>query len=205
MSANRDREKARRAYYTQQQAARRVVLKQLNACGECTAYCTALAVSDLEKPMNSPCKYEMHGKGCSIYTLPQRPAECASYQCLWRQANAKGAAEAHNRPDVLGVIFDIGLHGITEGIPTITAREVIPGALESQKVQLMIELFAKEGAVVLIGLKNKRSIKAPPHIIEQVAKRMRERAGAAGAAEEAIDTLKQRIDNITTSVDRLCL
>jgi len=53
----------------------------IRSCGDCKACCTILAVHELHKPANTPCKH-LCETGCSIYE--KRPVTCFAWFCLWR-------------------------------------------------------------------------------------------------------------------------
>ena len=50
-------------------------------CGECGMCCKLLGIETIAKPTGSWCPHFQRGRGCSIYT--ERPAVCASFECLW--------------------------------------------------------------------------------------------------------------------------
>lgn len=50
-------------------------------CGSCTLCCKVLGIAALGKPAGTWCAHCAPGKGCAIYSA--RPAECASFACLW--------------------------------------------------------------------------------------------------------------------------
>lgn len=53
-------------------------------CGSCTLCCRLLPVRTLEKPANTRCQHQRHGKGCRIYAdLQLRVPECHTWTCRW--------------------------------------------------------------------------------------------------------------------------
>ena len=50
-------------------------------CGDCTLCCKVMAIEAFAKPVNAWCRHCKPGRGCAIYA--DRPAECASFSCLW--------------------------------------------------------------------------------------------------------------------------
>lgn len=73
------------------------------SCGNCTLCCKVLAVPELEKPADVPCKHI--GKGCSIYE--DRPQSCRDVECLWlltRNRVMNVTMPASTRPDRCGVV-----------------------------------------------------------------------------------------------------
>jgi hypothetical protein len=73
------------------------------SCGKCTACCTALQVTEIEKPDYVRCTHLRTGSvtGCGIY--PSRPDSCRSWKCLW----LRGVGEKQERPDKLGIVLDV--------------------------------------------------------------------------------------------------
>jgi Fe-S-cluster containining protein len=69
-------------------------------CGECTACCTAVAVQELNKPINVRCPHVCE-RGCSIYD--HRPGPCAAFQCVWLH----GILPDKFRPDQCGVVWEL--------------------------------------------------------------------------------------------------
>jgi hypothetical protein len=67
-------------------------------CGECRACCTACAVNELDKPINTPCKH-LAPVGCGIYE--SRPQSCRDYDCAWLHGHF---ADEH-RPDRTGIVW----------------------------------------------------------------------------------------------------
>lgn len=91
------------------------------ACGDCHACCVVPEIEHLGKPARVPCRH-LCDEGCRVYV--ERGEVCRSFRCLWLE----GAMGAGNRPDKLGVMFNlIELDAIT---PAIVATEVLPGALQ---------------------------------------------------------------------------
>src|SRR5574343_1383855 len=72
-------------------------------CGDCQACCMAIAVHELHKPMWQECEHQC-SNGCAIYG--EHPESCKGYWCLWQHGVLKGE---ENRPDKLGVIFDLAV------------------------------------------------------------------------------------------------
>lgn len=104
-----------------------------NTCGECTACCTVLPISERDwvKPAGKPCEH-LCDKGCSIYGKPEWPNLCAKYLCGWRDITWLGE-QPDCRPDRLGIIFQSH-----EGGNLIAMYEVRPGAAYEEKVCLVV-------------------------------------------------------------------
>lgn len=69
-------------------------------CGDCRACCFTFANHELEKPEYKWCQHACEG-GCAIYG--KHPMECRGFFCTWLQ----GFANEEDRPDKVGVVFDI--------------------------------------------------------------------------------------------------
>jgi len=78
------------------------------ACGDCTACCTVLAVSELQKPMRWACNH-VSCSGCGVYE--SRPGSCRVFNCLWLRGAISG--DDSRRPDRLGLLFDCFRSSIT--------------------------------------------------------------------------------------------
>lgn len=50
-------------------------------CGDCSLCCKLLPNVALDKPAGQACKFQRHGKGCTIYA--RRPEECQFWSCRW--------------------------------------------------------------------------------------------------------------------------
>ena len=122
-------------------------------CGECTVCCTALGVSEFEKPPRTACIYEKD-KSCSVYK--DRPQSCRDYECLWLQ----GAMPAYARPDRFGVLFDAHPEGTA-----VVAREIEPGAFERSTVDDLMKRFASRFVLYIMTANNKRRIVGPPELV----------------------------------------
>lgn len=68
-------------------------------CGDCTACCTLLAVSEINKKAGKSCKYCT--TKCSIYST--RPLACKEFSCAYHQMNK---VSIKLRPDKCGIIFE---------------------------------------------------------------------------------------------------
>jgi hypothetical protein len=76
------------------------------SCGTCTLCCKLLGISALEKPPGQWCSHCTPGKGCGIYA--ERPAECASFACLWLSDSQFPDAL---KPDRTKVVFALDADG----------------------------------------------------------------------------------------------
>lgn len=91
-------------------------------CGGCTACCTTISVSEIDKPAYSPCR-QLHAPfsasvGCRIYN--RRPFSCSAWSCLWITSPSMSDAL---RPDRCGVIFDPMLDvAAIDGVTKVAAQ-----------------------------------------------------------------------------------
>lgn len=72
-----------------------------NRCGNCTACCKTVGVTDIAKPPNKWCDKCDIGKGCTIYDI--RPASCAAFECFWF---SNEWIHGDLRPDRCKVVFE---------------------------------------------------------------------------------------------------
>jgi hypothetical protein len=75
-------------------------------CGDCQLCCRLLPVKGINKPSNTRCQHQRHGKGCAVYHKPEKgfPWECGMWNCVWLQND--DAAELR-RPDRAHYVLDI--------------------------------------------------------------------------------------------------
>lgn len=113
------------------------------ACGDCTACCTLLAVTELSKPSRRACDH-VGREGCAIHA--DRPASCRAFHCLWLRGALAG--DEASRPDALGVMFD---HFVTRGTGEahLLAFEVWPGALDAPAARALVDELARDHEVRL--------------------------------------------------------
>jgi hypothetical protein len=71
-------------------------------CGDCSLCCKLLPNVALKKPAGKPCRYQRHGKGCTIY--PTRPQECQFWSCRWLASSEETAGM--RRPDRAHYVID---------------------------------------------------------------------------------------------------
>lgn len=108
------------------------------SCGECTACCTIKAVPELGKPTQAPCAHLCQAQ-CGIYA--SRPTSCREYACFWRQGLIEG--DERRRPDQLGVLIDHEPFPLIAGTVRLVVWELVPGALESDKVRYVVDKLLK--------------------------------------------------------------
>lgn len=124
------------------------------SCGHCTACCTVLGVTEISKPVGTPCFMlrapgEGEGHGCRSYE--SRPPSCKGWSCLWRLGGLTGA----DRPDQVGAVFDRAL----KGNDRIVAREAFPGGFE--KAEALIAELALTFIVFTIACDGRREVRGP--------------------------------------------
>lgn len=110
---------------------------QQRKCGDCTACCTLLGVSSLNKPKNTKCEHQCK-KGCAIYD--KRPEGCRAFECLW----LRGAFGPLDRPDKLGIVFSTTNPDVPIDTPVgqfpqgLVAMEMFEGAAKTKKGQKIL-------------------------------------------------------------------
>jgi hypothetical protein len=73
-------------------------------CGDCQLCCKLLPVPPLDKKGGERCRYQKHGKGCTVYHRPGFPPECGFWSCRWLVAD--DTAEL-SRPDRSHYVIDL--------------------------------------------------------------------------------------------------
>lgn len=129
---------------------------QNRSCGSCNACCTVLQITELDKPLNTPCKHlcQSDAGSCGIYT--ERPPSCSNFQCLYLQGWIGG--EIH-RPDKCGIMWTVSKGDVyqawllTETIDT--------------KQQYMLNKVAKSIVFVIRRLNGKSSLMGPKGAVKR--------------------------------------
>jgi hypothetical protein len=115
----------------------------LRDCGECTACCTVLAVSELNKPARWSCDHaSCHG--CRVYDA--RPASCRDFNCLWLRGVMD--SDLALRPDRLGVMFD-WFYSLATDRDRCIAFELWSGAFDEPRAAELLQRIATEREVDL--------------------------------------------------------
>lgn len=108
----------------------------MKSCGDCTACCTLLPVTELNKPRNVLCEHcEV---GCSIYK--DRPQSCVDFNCAYLQADNTPESL---RPDKCGIMF-------IKKTNRIFAGYLVPGIKVTEIAKNQISNFQKQGYSVLL-------------------------------------------------------
>jgi hypothetical protein len=110
-------------------------------CGPCTACCTSLGVPALKKAAGAPCLHQSEA-GCAIYK--KRPAACRSYRCSW----IKGEFGEEDRPDLLGLVIDVGEKLRSMWGDAYVAREVGPST--DPRAESLLMGLVDGGAAVFV-------------------------------------------------------
>lgn len=127
------------------------------ACGTCTACCTVMGVPDLGKGYYERCKLEGRGR-CTAYEA--RPDGCRNFSCQW----LLGGLEEWDRPDKIGIVFDISAGGDLGRIPV--ALEVEKGASERGRGGRAVRLVSQNSPVLVISPDGtRRLVGGPPDAI----------------------------------------
>lgn len=73
-------------------------------CGDCQLCCKLLPVKELAKLANQKCKYQKHGKGCTVYGKMEMPQCCTLWNCRWL---LEDRTDDLRRPDRSGYVIDV--------------------------------------------------------------------------------------------------
>lgn len=128
------------------------------SCGECTACCTGMAVTEINKPVETPCEHLKAG-GCGIYET--RPQSCQDFHCLWRI----GFGRVMERPDRVGYFLDVTRGEVKP--QAMIAREARPGAFDSASVRAHVGKLADKHAVILVR-GDERKLIGPERLVAQL-------------------------------------
>lgn len=109
----------------------------MQQCGECTACCVLLEITDTASKPNEVCKHCDLGVGCKIYD--QRPQGCKEFMCMWLQM---GYVHPDLRPDRCGLMFEKFSDEVICGVTS--------GHGVTRNVLGQIEAFVQEGFSVVI-------------------------------------------------------
>lgn len=123
-------------------------------CKNCSACCDALAVSELQKDVFTPCVHQCKSGGCSIY--PTRPATCKAWTCGYLQ----GIGSDDERPDQTGVVLDP--HPGSGFTRIMQMSEVTDGALSTPYALRVKNDELSRGSVVLFLSKDRKRAFFPP-------------------------------------------
>ncbi len=108
-------------------------------CGECRECCTAVGVTELNKPGHKSCVHECDS-GCSIYSI--KPPSCTDFDCLWKR-HVIGNGEQRFRPDRIGMV-PIIQDGIHFGPVMVCFMETRPGSAINKDAQELIDMTRKQ-------------------------------------------------------------
>lgn len=147
-------------------------LTVLRPCSSCSACCTNMAVSELNKPAGVRCVHLTAGGKCGIYET--RPKGCRDFDCFWRQ----GAGDPSTRPDRSGaVLANTGTDG--ESIALYVNPEQPERWRRNSYLRRMVDKAADKGHTVYIigGTKYRRCITSDPTIAKIAKEYMAEQAG----------------------------
>ncbi len=111
-------------------------------CGECTACCFSLGITEVFSPPFTWCNHCQIGTGCRIYQ--QRPLSCRLFECEWR----KGFGRQRDRPDKVGYVLDVVQHDVV-GHGVLQIHVYTENALESSKAKREIREGVRKNGVVL--------------------------------------------------------
>lgn len=137
-------------------------------CGDCTACCRLVPVHDLGKPALQRCRFQRHGKGCTIYHQPAKgfPFACGAWTCQWLAGEDIGS-----RPDRAHFVVDMFPDYVTLAAPEemtimviqIWADPAYPDAHRDPALRAWLERQDGYAAVVRYG-NDKAIFLAPPRM-----------------------------------------
>lgn len=115
-------------------------------CGPCSACCTVIAVPELQKPADEPCRH-LCASGCGIH--PDRPESCQRFECQWLRGvlEVDGTTDPGLRPDVCGVILDYRPDSVFG--EAYVAWEVEAGASTAGAAKAVLDGLSERFLVVL--------------------------------------------------------
>jgi len=118
---------------------------ELRNCGSCQECCTFLAIPELNKAENEPCKH-LSDDGCSIYQ--DRPDVCQGFNCLWKFRNLFVDKKGKRRPDRLGVMVRLrnDIEGIRSAIQFIGKNKDI---FKTEKVRTLRKNLLSAGFTIV--------------------------------------------------------
>lgn len=128
-------------------------MTQPRTCGECSACCTAIPVTEFSKPAHHACPMHVSVGGppatgrCGRYE--SRPSACEAYRCEWLAGNYGGEGD---RPDHVGAIIEAA-HGSggADGLH-IAYVACAPGFdARSEGVREAVEFFGSLGWLVYLS------------------------------------------------------
>lgn len=130
------------------------------ACNGCTACCVVPEIHILEKPLNTPCRFQVEG-GCGVHGTADQPKVCKGFYCDWMLGHGADEEDPravgflvqarYEQDDVLGIVSAM--------------YECTPGALETEKARLKIhELFGRGYSVGALSLTGAQFIFVRPGV-----------------------------------------
>jgi hypothetical protein len=139
------------------------VLEQERSCGPCSACCTTMGVSELNKPEHVACLHLKSPNGCGVYE--NRPKSCREFKCLW----LSGVVENDElRPDLCGVVWTWQPNAVAKS-GMFTAFESETGALNRLDNARLINLMIEQNhLVLLLPREGPRRFVGPPYKMERV-------------------------------------
>lgn len=118
-------------------------------CGTCTACCTHMEISEIDKKPGTPCP-NLCDQGCGIYET--KPAECTSFKCMW----LREGLHLRFKPDKIGLLFFEHVFKFGQGVTCIEMHE---GALDTSEGEAAINYVMQKHTVVLCRFDGKRTVR----------------------------------------------
>lgn len=126
-------------------------------CGECTACCTIMEVSELAKPMWANCTHQCK-EGCAVYE--DRPESCREWFCLWRSDGNGIIVKEHERPDKIGIIANMYQPDGSDLL--VVVREARPGGSKSLAAKILTRRFTERSLTMTMRFGSDKPILAGP-------------------------------------------
>lgn len=133
------------------------------ACGTCTACCTALAVTELDKAQDVECSHVKLHK-CSIYD--ERPVSCRGFSCIWLRDSAGSIVSGEFRPDRCGLVLDMTTGAVGSDLPqAFVAHELWPNASRQGDGERLICTLSRHSVVIIRALDGNRRLLGPRPLV----------------------------------------
>lgn len=132
------------------------------ACGTCTACCTALAVTELDKAQDVECS-NVRDHRCAIYD--RRPVSCREFSCVWLHDSAGAIVSGEFRPDRCGLVLDLTTKTSSALPQAFVAHELWPGASRQGDGERLICKLSRHSVVIVRGLDGNRRLLGPGPLV----------------------------------------
>lgn len=149
----------------------KVTASSARVCGGCTACCKVREIYDdpvLEtflKPPGVWCKHCDKGRGCRLWSKPERPISCLDFHCSWLE----GDFSPDERPDRTKIVAEMQ-EGTLAGT-VLLLWELTPGALKNNFADnLKHKVLAAGYPVLLLSCEGVRVLYVPSNVKGHIAR-----------------------------------